>query len=161
MARPSVQYDRAMEVENLRRVERPVVVLDVDFEHAVFELVLVNIGLAVAREITVRFDDPLIGLDGSCAIGELPIWQGIRTLRPHKEIRVLFDSGQRLNDPAACIEFSADVVWTSEAGEGHAIYHHDLGAYRALPSRIDHYCSVSPSLSTKPIQEIDHVRRSL
>ena len=114
----------------------PLVVLDVDYDRGAFELVLVNIGTAVAHDIRVKFTRALVGA-GENVITDLPIFEHLRTLRPDKEVRVFLDAAATLFGRRKTNTFGAAVTWRDPAGKDHkANYRHDLDAYRCLPERL-------------------------
>jgi hypothetical protein len=113
------------------------VVLDVDYRNGCFELVLVNIGEAVAHDLRVSFSGRLIGVGGDIRIDQLNVWKRLALLRPGGEIRVFYDSAANLFRRSKNNTFSAKVAWRTAEGEHRATYNHDLEAYRDLPEMID------------------------
>jgi hypothetical protein len=114
-------------------VTEPLVLLDVDFGEGVFEIVLVNVGDAVAYDVSVRFSTKLRGVASRAPLSELPIFSGLGMLRPGKEIRVLFDTAARVF-AGERIVFTAAVTWSDGTGsKSSAEYTHDLDVYRDLP----------------------------
>lgn len=111
----------------------PDVVLDVELVDGGFFLVLVNIGGAVARDVTVQFRPGLIGVDGQ-KISELAVWKRLRTLRPGREIRVFYDTMHAiLARPRLEQQFSAVVSWKLGPRQSEKeTYAHDLGAFAGL-----------------------------
>jgi len=113
-----------------------VVVLDVDHTEGVFELVLVNLGPHVARDVRVAFSQPLLGIGGQLDVAELNVWKRIKTLRPDKEIRVLLDTAPNVFQRGKKNSFVAKVSWRDGSGTTTADYRHDLEAYRGMPTVI-------------------------
>jgi hypothetical protein len=112
------------------------VVLDVDYTGGVFELVLVNIGAEVAHDVRVKFSRKVVGADG-LVVTALPVFDGLRTLRPNREIRVFVDSADALFRRRKSNAFSATVLWRDDARQEHtARYRHNLDVYRNFPERI-------------------------
>lgn len=118
-----------------RSTVNALVVLDVDCRDGVFELVLVNLGPGVATDIEVKFSERVAGV-GDMWIDELPVWTRLKTLRPGKEIRILFDSTQRLRNDSACNHFTATTTWRAGGKRHAASYEHDLSAYAGLPQLV-------------------------
>jgi hypothetical protein len=108
------------------------VVLDVDYRRGAFELVLVNTGSDVARDIAVRFSRELIGAR-DVVVSRLPIFSQLRLLRAGKEVRVFMDSAGNVFRRGEENSFTATVTWQDDAGRHKAAYAHDLDAYRSLP----------------------------
>jgi hypothetical protein len=112
----------------------PVVLLDLDYTEGVFELVLVNIGTDPVFNLGVSFSRELIGIGGTKAISNLPLWKRLSLLRPGKEIRVFFDSAPNVFRSESQTPFAATVAWHTFDGRRHdATYHHDFDAYRDMP----------------------------
>jgi len=119
--------------------QAPVVLLDLDYTDAAFELVLINIGNDPVFDVGVSFSRELIGIGGSKAITNLPLWKHLHLLRPGKAIRVFFDSGPNVFRSGLPEPFSATVAWHSFDGERHtATYKHDFNAYRDMPEITGH-----------------------
>lgn len=112
------------------------VVLDVDYAGGAFELVLVNIGSEVAHDVTVKFSRKVLGADG-LVVTALPVFDGLLTLRPSREIRVFVDAADALFRRRKLNTFSATVRWRDGASKEHAArYRHNLDVYRNFPERI-------------------------
>lgn len=112
----------------------PVVLLDLEYRDGAFELILVNIGADAVFDIGVSFSRELIGIGGSKAISNLPLWKHLHVLRPGREIRVFFDSGPNVFRSGPQEPFSATVAWHTFRGERHtATYKHHFETYRDMP----------------------------
>lgn len=114
----------------------PLVVLDVDFGADLFEMVLANIGNAVAHDVRVNFSRKVIGAEG-LVVTALPIFDRLRTVRPGKEVRVFVDSAVNLFKRRKLNGFAATVQWSDSDGANYkTTYRHDLDIYRGLPQMI-------------------------
>lgn len=112
----------------------PTVLLDLEYRHGAFELVLVNVGEDPVFDVGVSFSRELVGIGGTKAIGNLPLWKHLHLLRPGREIRVFFDSGSNVFRPGPQEPFSATVVWHTFDGARHtATYKHHFETYRGMP----------------------------
>ncbi len=113
---------------------RPEVVLDVDYTEGAFELVLVNLGAAVAFQPRVEFEGELIGAGGDVVISDLPIWKRLGLLRPGKAIRVFLDADALVYRRKTGRKIRAVVTYFDEAGRPYEqVVEHDLDAYRGMP----------------------------
>ena len=112
----------------------PVVLLDLDYTDGAFELVLVNTGPDPAFDVRVDFSRQLVGIGGSKAISELPLWKRLSVLRPGREIRVFYDSAPNVFRTKGKRKFAAPVKWRTSAGATEtAVYQHDFDTYRDMP----------------------------
>jgi hypothetical protein len=112
------------------------VVVDVDYRSGAFEIVIVNIGDAVAHDVKVKFSRNLVGAR-DVVVSELPIFQRLRTLPPGKQIRVFLDSADAVFRRRKTNTFSVVAYWNSADGtRSTASYTHDLDAYRDLPEMV-------------------------
>lgn len=69
----------------------PHVILDVVFEDGLLFLSLRNIGARPAVQVSVRFDRPIVGLEGEREISALPLFTNLEFLAPGREIRTFLD----------------------------------------------------------------------
>ena len=110
------------------------VLLDVDYRHGAFELVLANIGPSPAFDVRVTFSRLLMGVGGRQEISALPIFERLAMLRPGNEIRIFLDSAAGVFRWRGSRVFTATVTWRDEHdGQQRAKFRHDLDAFRDLP----------------------------
>lgn len=109
------------------------VVLDVIFEDGLLFLAVANCGDAPARQVSVRFDRPLPGVEGRIDVAALALFRNIEFLAPRKSIRTFLDSSAGWFARGAPTRFVARVAYLDAAGRrrGTTIAH-DLEIYRDI-----------------------------
>ena len=115
------------------------VVLDVDVEHDRVHLILANCGNAVATEIRVEFSRELIGIAGSRAVSDLPVFRRLGVLRPGRALRIFWDAAPALLARRNhIVPFVATVSWNERRRRRQrAEYHHDLSIYEQWPECLE------------------------
>jgi hypothetical protein len=110
------------------------VILDVEFEHGLFFLVLENLGDAPAHAVRVRFGAPLHGLGGERRVDRLRLFRRLAFLPPRRQLRVFLDRSSLFFARDEPTEIEARVSWRTDDGERRArTIRHDLDAYRDFP----------------------------
>lgn len=74
----------------------PEVLLDVELANERFYLVLANVGPAVAFDVSVEFQKPLLGVGGDVVVSEMRLFRHLPMLRPGAELRVFVDTRREL-----------------------------------------------------------------
>jgi hypothetical protein len=114
-------------------VADPDVILDVVFEDGLFYLALRNIGARPARDVTVSFDEPIVGLAGREEVSALALFRGVPFLAPGREIRTLLDASAAYFARGAPERITARVSYRDARGRRRAAaIDHDLGIYRTV-----------------------------
>lgn len=112
---------------------RPRVIVDVCFDRGWFYLVVENIGNRAACNVSVSFDRPLRGVNGSKSINEMALFRDIGFLPPGKDIRAFWDSSAAYFSREAPTEFCADIRYQNERGRRYRTkIRHNLEIYRDL-----------------------------
>lgn len=70
---------------------RPNVILDFVFDDGLIFISVQNIGERPAVKVSVRFAQEIMGIEGKQDIANLPLFQSIEFLAPHKEISTFVD----------------------------------------------------------------------
>lgn len=113
---------------------KPDVIVDFEFEHGCFFLVITNNGTRPAHDISTTFDPSFSGVGGRRQIPSLCLFENIGFLPPEKEIRTFVDAAE----PYFARE-EPDIIRTDVSfhdSEGRSFRNratHDLGIYRDLP----------------------------
>jgi len=111
----------------------PEVILDVVFEDGLLFLSLRNIGVRPAVNVSVRFDRPIVGLEGEREISALPLFTDLEFLAPGREIRTFLDRSASYFGRGQPERIAATIRYRDTAGRRHAaVIHHDLGIYREI-----------------------------
>ncbi len=94
-------------------------------------LVLANDSERPAYDVTVEFDDPLLGLGGDVDVTGLALFDGLTLLRPGREIRILVDVALHFFAREEPTALRADVSWQSRRGERFGQeFRHDLKVWK-------------------------------
>lgn len=78
------------------RPGEPEVLLDVELQNERLYLVLANIGPAVAFDVSVEFQKPLLGVGGDVIVSAMKVFRHLPMLRPGRELRVFVDTRREL-----------------------------------------------------------------
>ncbi len=71
---------------------RPDVIVDFDCREGMLFIVLKNIGVRSAYDVTTRFDKPLVGLEGRKRISDLQLFKNLAFIPPGKEFSQFVDA---------------------------------------------------------------------
>ena len=111
----------------------PDVILDVIFEDGLFFLAIQNISSRPALDVVVTFRKPLMGLGGGKEISASPLFHGIPSLAPQKEIRTLLDSVEAFFARRQSALVEAQITFRDRArGSFATAIRHDLRIYKEL-----------------------------
>lgn len=111
----------------------PEVILDVVFEEGLLFLSLRNIGARPAVNVSVRFDRPIVGVEGEREISALPLFSNLAFLAPGREIRTFLDRSASYFGRGQPERITATIRYRDTAGRRHvAVIPHDLGVYREI-----------------------------
>jgi hypothetical protein len=112
---------------------RPDVILDVVFERGLLFLSVRNIGDRPAVGVSVRFDRPLVGVEGTKEISALPLFRRLAFLAPGREIAAFLDSSASYFARRQPARFTAEISYRDREGRRYeAAIKHDLSVYREL-----------------------------
>ena len=148
---------------------QPNVILDVIFDRGLFFLSIHNIGDQPARRVSVRLDQPLLGLEGSKDISALPLFQNIEFLAPHKAIATFVDTSASYFSRGNPTQITAKIRYQDLHGVGHErMISHNLEIYKEVayvlsrnepvtsPSAAPSHWRIFPdadSTAERPVQE--------
>ena len=111
----------------------PDVILDVIFEDGLLFLALRNIGPTPAVAVSVQFEKPLMGLDGTREISALALFRQLAFLAPQREIRAFLDSGAAWFARRQPAIVKATICFHDRAGRRfQSVIRHDLRIYKDL-----------------------------
>lgn len=109
------------------------VLVDVELEHGVLWLAVVNLGELPAHRVRVRLEPPLRGLGGTKRLDRLALFRRLELLAPGRRIRTVLDRPSLLFARAEPTRFRATATWLTDAGRrGRRAVEHDLEIYRDL-----------------------------
>ena len=104
------------------------------FESGVLYISIKNIGARPAVNVAVKFNKPLIGLNGTRKISELAVFRNIEFLGPGREIVLLLDSCSSYFKRKQPTRVSASISYRDlEKRPYEMTIKHDLEIYRELP----------------------------
>ncbi len=112
---------------------QPDVIVDFIFDAGLLFVSIQNIGERPALNVSVVFDQRLVGLGGKKEISDLPLFKNIEFLAPRKVITAFLDTSESYfarNEPT---KISARVTFrNSDGGEYDRKVRHDLEIYREI-----------------------------
>jgi hypothetical protein len=112
---------------------RPDVILDVLFERGLLFLELRNIGGQPAVDVRVRFDQPLVGIEGTTEVSDLPLFRKLAFLAPGREIMAFLDSSASYFARRQPTRLAATLTYRDREGRRYEeTIKHDLSVYREL-----------------------------
>jgi hypothetical protein len=115
------------------RAPRPEVIVEFLFERGVLLISIHNFGDAPAYNISVRFNEKLLGLAGTKEISALPIFKNIQFLGPKREITTVLDSSDSYFKSKQPTAISLHIDYhDSENHKYQTTINHDLEIYRDL-----------------------------
>jgi len=113
---------------------RPEVIVEFLFESGLLYISIKNIGARPAINVAVKFNKPLIGLNGAKDISALALFRNIEFLGPGREIVSLLDSSSSYFKRKQPTKVSASISYRDlEKRPYETTIKHDLEIYRELP----------------------------
>ena len=112
---------------------QPEVIVDVLFEKGLLYFVIINYTDEVARNVRVKFDKKIVGVQGRVIISDLNIFDALDFLAPRKEIRVFIDVAQGYFARKGPEKLKLRVEWRNEGRKrfSRTIYH-NLSIYKDM-----------------------------
>jgi hypothetical protein len=112
---------------------RPDVIVEFLFDRGALSIAVRNIGDAPALNVSVAFDQTIVGLGGARDISALALFRNIEFLGPGREIAAFVDSSDSYFRREQPTKLSARVSYRDRAGRAYEdTVRHDLDIYRAL-----------------------------
>jgi hypothetical protein len=112
---------------------RPEVIVDFIFEEGLLYVCVRNIGVKPAYKISVHFDKPFAGVEGTKNISELPLFRCIEFLPPQKEIKTFLDTSMSYFERNEPTIISAQVQYESGCGKKYSqTMTHNLEIYKEI-----------------------------
>lgn len=111
----------------------PDVIVDVLFEKGLLYFVIINNSDEVARNVRVKFDRKVVGVQGRVIISDLNIFDALDFLAPRKEIRIFLDVAQGYFARKGPEKLKLGVEWRNEGRKrfSRTIYH-NLSIYKDM-----------------------------
>ena len=111
----------------------PDVIVDVLFEKGLLYFVIINHSDEVARNVRVKFDRKVVGVQGRVIISDLNIFDALDFLAPRKEIRVFIDVAQGYFARKGSEKIKLSIEWRNEGRKrfSRTIYH-NLSIYKDM-----------------------------
>ncbi len=112
---------------------QPVVIVDVLFEKGLLYFVIINNSDLVARNVRVKFDRKIVGVQGHVVISDLNIFDALDFLAPRKEIRVFIDVAHGYFARKGAEKIRLGLEWRNEGRKrfSKTIYH-NLSIYKDM-----------------------------
>ncbi len=115
------------------RALRPDVIVDFIFEDGLFFIGVENIGDRPALKVSIRFDPPITGVEGSLDLAALPLFRHIEFLAPHKTIRTFLDTSTAYFHRGEPTQIRVSIAYQDANRKRYrATIQHDLGIYRDI-----------------------------
>lgn len=112
---------------------RPEVIVEFLFDRGMLFLSINNVGERPAVNITVKFDQKIVGLGGSKQISEMPLFRSLRFLGPHREIVTLVDSTASYFSRRQPVEVTARISYKDNSSRQYEeVIRHNLEVFREL-----------------------------
>lgn len=110
---------------------RPNVIFDFVFDRGLFFMSVQNIGETPAVKVSVEFAQRITGVDGKQNIADLPLFQNIEFLAPHKEISTFLDRSDSYFERGEPTEISVNVKFADMQGDRYNNHiRHNLEIYK-------------------------------
>lgn len=112
---------------------QPDVIVDVLFEKGLLYFVIINNSDLVARNVRVKFDRKIVGVQGRVVISDLNIFDALDFLAPRKEIRVFIDVAHGYFARKGAEKIKLGLEWRNEGRKrfSKTIYH-NLSIYKDM-----------------------------
>ncbi len=115
------------------REREPVVIVDFIFEDGLLFIAIKNISTRPAYDVSIKFNRPFTGVEGTKKISALPLFRHIAFLAPHKEIVVFLDTSASYFRRRQPTNIRATILCQDAAGSVcQSVIPHDLTIYREL-----------------------------
>ena len=112
---------------------RPEVIVEFLFDRGMLFLAVNNVGEGPAIDISVKFDQKIVGLGGSKEISEMPLFRSLKFLGPHREIVTLVDSTASYFARRQPVEVIARVSYKDNRSRQYdEVIRHNLEVFREL-----------------------------
>lgn len=108
------------------------VYIDVEFDRGLIYLVLINDGDQPAVQLSVAFDKPLYGANGT-DVSALGIFKHLAFLAPGKRIRIFLDDAHAYYARRQRSVVKFEVSWRIDRSPFTATIRHDMRAYADFP----------------------------
>ena len=112
---------------------RPEIIVEFLFDRGLLFISVNNIGDRAAVNVTVKFDQKIIGLGGSKDISQLPLFRSLQFLGPKREIVTFVDSSASYFGSKQPLHITATISYQdAESRRYDEIISHNLEVFRDL-----------------------------
>ncbi len=110
---------QAREARKLREQQfRPFVIVDIEEDNRILEIVVRNVGLTMARDVTFSIEPSFVTSMGDYDLNATKLFErGIRTFAPGKEYRTLFDTLVQRSQMKLEREYVVTVKYSDPSGK--------------------------------------------
>lgn len=124
----------ASETSAAAGVNRPEVIVEFLFDRGLLYISVNNIGDRPATKVSVKFNQEIIGLNGTKNISALPMFKNIEFLGPRREVVTLLDASDSYFRRKQPTKLTVRISYAdSENQKYEATINHDLAIYRDIP----------------------------
>ncbi|HKO60520.1 MAG TPA: hypothetical protein VJV03_05115 [Pyrinomonadaceae bacterium] len=125
--------ETAKSVQHIEPGRRPEVIVEFLFDHGLLFISVNNIGDRGAVNVSVKFDQKIIGLGGSKDISQLPLFRSLQFLGPKREIVTFVDSSASYFGSKQPAHITARISYQdSDSRQYNDIIRHNLEVFRDL-----------------------------
>jgi hypothetical protein len=111
----------------------PDVIIDFIYIKGHFYISIKNIGQKPAYRVSVKFDNKIIGVEGTKEISSMPLFQNIEFLPPSREIRTFLDTSASYFNGKNPTKINANITFFDSYGIKHEnLIKHNLEIYKDI-----------------------------
>ena len=112
---------------------RPEVIVEFLFDRGLLFISLNNIGERAALNVSVKFDEKIVGLEGTKEISTLPLFRSLQFLGPRREIVTFLDTSASYFKRKQPTKITAKISYQDADTQKYSeSISHDLEIYREL-----------------------------
>ncbi len=111
----------------------PDVIIDFIFENGLFYISIKNIGDKPAYRVSIKFNNQILGVEGTKEVSSMPLFQNIEFLAPSGEIRTFLDTSASYFQSENPTEITSKIVFYDRYGiKLNRTIKHNLEIYREI-----------------------------
>jgi hypothetical protein len=112
---------------------KPNIIIDIIFDKGLFFISIKNIGKRSAYRTSIKFNNKIIGVEGTKDVSSLSLFKNIEFLPPTKEIITFLDTSTSYFKSKNPIKISANLTYYDGNGiKFNRVIKHDLDIYREI-----------------------------
>lgn len=120
-------------LRNLFCCANPDVIIDFIFENGLLYISIKNIGNKPAYRVSIKFNNQIIGVEGTKEISSMPLFQNIEFLAPAREIRTFLDTSASYFQSENPTEITSNITFFNCYGiKKNRVIKHNLEIYKEI-----------------------------